>query len=69
MLQQGGGASTVVVTVSQNSTLLYTGAPGATGFAVYGIECAVADVITVTTASTSLPDEAANAVKMDVQFG
>ena len=68
-LTDGGGASSVVVTVHQNSTLLYTGAAGATGFAVYGMSCAAGDTITVTTASSASPDAPLNAVRADIQIG
>lgn len=68
-LTAGGGASSVVVTVHQNGTLLYTGAAGASGFSQAGIECAVNDTITVTMASSAAPDEVINAVRADIQFG
>lgn len=60
-------STTVVVTVTQNGTPIYIGAPGADGF-VTGFNAAVNDVITVVTSSSNPIDQQLNAVKMIVSI-
>ena len=47
----GAGASAVVATVKQNSSTIYTGAAGASGFQIPQITCASGDVISVVLSS------------------
>jgi hypothetical protein len=58
-----GAGSTVVVTVNQNGTPVYTSNPGADGFET-GVNISNGDVITVVTSSSSVVDQQLNAVKM-----
>jgi len=70
----GGGAGTgtggvfvpsqVVITIKQNGTTIYTGAAGALGFALNGVSCTAADVITIIRSSSLAQDEQPNAIRM-----
>jgi hypothetical protein len=65
--QGSTSASTVVVTVNQNGTPIYTGRPGADGFEC-GVNIALNDVIQVVTSSSNPLDQALNAVKMTLSI-
>jgi hypothetical protein len=54
--------SQAVVTVSQNSSLKYTGAQGARGFSVE-LACALNDVIAIAISSSAPVDQILNAVR------
>lgn len=60
-------STTVIVTVNQNGSPIYTGKPGADGF-VAGFNAAANDVITVVTSSSNPIDQALNAVKMTLSI-
>jgi hypothetical protein len=64
----GAGASSVVTTVTQNSSTMYTGLAGAEGFAVT-LNCAAGDTVAVTYASSAAPDEQPNAIKTVISIG
>lgn len=61
-LSGGGAQSAVVVTISQNSSPVYTGTAGATGFKKE-LLCAAGDVIAVAFSSSLTTDQAPNAVR------
>lgn len=63
----GGAASSVVVTVNQNGSPIYTGLAGAEGFKTQ-INCAALDAITVVLSSSLTTDQAPNAVKACLGF-
>jgi hypothetical protein len=66
----GVGASAVVATVKQNSSTIYTGIAGASGFQINQIVCAVGDVIAVQLSSSAAVDTANNnAVRGQVAWG
>jgi hypothetical protein len=65
--QGSSGASTVVVTVNQNGTPVYTGQPGADGFRT-GVNVVLGDVITIVTSSSNPIDQQLNAVKTTVSI-
>jgi hypothetical protein len=62
------GASQCVVTVNQNGSPKYVGNAGAEGFYTT-LSCALADSITIVLTSAATPDQAQNAIKMEVSFG
>jgi hypothetical protein len=65
----GGGAqvsSQVVATVSRNSTVIYTGQAGASGFSILGANFTAGDVVNVTLSSSLPQDQQPNAVKMTI---
>jgi hypothetical protein len=64
----GAGASSVLVTVNQNGSPIYTGLVGAEGFNVNFL-AALNDIIQVVTSSSATVDNALNTVKMQVQIG
>jgi hypothetical protein len=64
----GAGASSVVTTVTQNSTTLYTGLAGAEGFSCTA-NCAASDTITVAYTSAAAADLLPNAVKTVISIG
>jgi len=63
--QGSASASQVVVTINQNGSPVYVGAPGADGFET-GVNIAANDVITVVTSSSNPSDQQLNAVKLTV---
>jgi hypothetical protein len=65
--QGSAGASTVVVTVNQNGSPIYVGAPGADGFKTIA-NIVLGDVINIVTSSSNPIDQALNAVKMTVSI-
>lgn len=67
-LVNGGGASSLVVTVNQNGSPVYTGSAGASGFKV-NVSCAANDVMAVVYTSSAAADTAYNAIKSTVQIG
>ena len=67
-LVDGGVASSVVITVNQNGSPVYTGLAGAEGFYV-DISCAANDVIAVVPSSSVTTDQALNAVKVRISIG
>ncbi len=64
----GGGQSSVVCTVTQNSTVVYTGPAGAEGFYV-SINCANNDSITVAFTSSAPADQGLNVIKSVIAIG
>lgn len=62
------GPSSVVVTVNQNGSPIYSGPAGAEGFKV-DFTAALSDSMTVVTSSSAAVDTALNAVKMTVSVG
>lgn len=65
----GAGQSSIVSTVNQNGSGIYTGIAGATGFQVNQIVCVSGDVIAVALTSSAAVDETLNAVQGTVAFG
>jgi hypothetical protein len=61
------GTSQVVVTVTQNSSTMYTGLPGAEGFRV-NLSCAANDTLAVSFTSSAAIDQPINAVKASIGF-
>lgn len=68
-LTNGGGASGVVVTISQNSTTVYTGLAGANGFYFDKLSLAVGDVVHVALSSSATADQGKNTVRCSMQIG
>lgn len=64
-LVNGGGASSLVVTVNQNGSPKYTGSAGANGFKT-NLLCAANDTIAVVYSSSAAADTAYNAIKSTV---
>jgi hypothetical protein len=64
----GTAPSTVVVTVKQNGTTIYTGLSGAQGFRTT-FSGTLGDTIQVIFASSTATDAVLNAVKSTIQFG
>lgn len=64
----GNGPSSIVVTVNQNGSPIYTGSAGAEGFYVTFLG-ALNDTIAVVTSSAASIDNALNTVKMQFQIG
>ena len=67
-ISQGGGQSSVVTTISQNSTPVYTGVAGAEGFYV-DLLFAANDSIAIAFSSSAAPDLPLNVIKAQVQIG
>jgi hypothetical protein len=72
-ITDGGGSSSVVVTISQtplsgSPTTIYTGPAGAAGFGTV-VNCAVQDTIAVVLSSSNPDDTALNAVRSTISFG
>lgn len=66
-LVNGGGASSCVVTVNQNSTPIYTGLAGAEGFFT-NASAAAGDIFTIVTTSAAPADQPLNVIKMTVSM-
>jgi hypothetical protein len=69
----GGGASSVVTTITQtplsgSPTTVYTGPAGAEGF-YCTLSCAVQDSIAVTFSSSAAADQPINVIKAVISFG
>jgi hypothetical protein len=64
----GAGASSLIVTITQNGTTVYTGLSGAEGF-YKNLLCAAFDVIAITLSSVAPVDAALNAVKAVYSIG
>lgn len=64
----GGGASSLVVTINQNGSPIYTGAAGADGFKVEA-NCAVNDLIAIVLTSSAPADQEVNGLKTTVSIG
>jgi len=64
----GGGASSLVVTVNQNGSAIYTGNAGALGFYTT-YSGAVGDTIAVVYTSSASADSAYNAIKSKIEIG
>jgi hypothetical protein len=64
----GAGASSLVVTVNQNGSSVYSGPFGAEGFYV-DISCAAFDVIAIVLSSAAAPDAVLNSVKAVYSIG
>lgn len=62
-IPQGSGQSSLVITVNQNGSAIYTGLVGAEGFYV-NASCAASDVLAVVPSSSNALDTALNAVKL-----
>lgn len=67
-LVDGGGASSLVITVNQNGSPVYTGNAGAEGFYT-NISCAANDVIAMVLSSSAAIDAVNNAVKVRYSIG
>lgn len=67
-LVDGGGASSLVVTVNQNGSPVYTGNAGAEGFYT-DVSCAANDVIAIVLSSSAAVDAVNNAVKAVYSIG
>jgi hypothetical protein len=67
-LVDGAGASSLVVTVNQNGSPVYTGNAGAEGFYT-NISCAAFDVIAFVLSSSAAVDAVNNAVKATYSIG
>lgn len=61
-LVNGGGASSLVVTVNQNGSPVYTGVAGASGFGVE-LNCAASDLIAIVFSSAAAADLPLNVIK------
>ena len=61
----GNGPSSLVVTIKQNGTTMYTGLPGAEGFFVQ-ISCTFNDLIQIIFSSSAAIDATLNAVKSTI---
>lgn len=68
ILSQGGSASTVVTTVNQNGSAIYTGPAGAEGFYVTA-NAASNDTIAVVFSSSTTNDAVINNVKATFSIG
>lgn len=64
----GAGASSLVITVNQNGSPVYTGSAGAEGF-YSNISCAANDVIAFVLSSSAAVDALSNAVKAVYSIG
>lgn len=64
-LSQGGLQSSLVTTIVQNSSTVYTSTAGADG-GHFDLSCAVGDTINLTTASSAPADTGLNSVKTQV---
>lgn len=63
----GGGASSLVVTINQNGSPVYTGAAGASGFETSFV-CAASDVIAFVFSSAAAADQGLNVIKSTVSI-
>lgn len=63
----GGGASSAVVVINQNSSAKYTGVAGAEGFKCE-LLCAVGDQVDVVVSSAAAGDAALNVIKGNASF-
>lgn len=66
-LVDGSGASSLVITVNQNGSPVYTGLAGAEGFYTT-LNCAALDVIAVVPSSSAAVDAALNAIKLVISI-
>lgn len=66
-LALGGGQSACLVTVTQNSTIIYTGTAGDTGFRCEAL-CAVGDNLIVALSSSNGADQPLNAIQATLNF-
>ncbi len=64
----GSGPSSVVVTVNQNGSPIYTGIAGAEGFYL-DVTCAALDTIAIVLTSSAAADAPLNVIKMTVSIG
>ena len=62
----GAGASAVVVVVKQNSSTVYTGNAGATGFGTL-INAAAGDTVSLVLSSSNAADQGLNVIKTSMQ--
>lgn len=67
-LVDGAGASSLVITVNQNGSPVYTGLAGAEGFYT-NLLCAVNDVIAVVPSSSAAVDALNNVIKLAISIG
>ena len=67
-LVDGAGASSLVVTVNQNGSPVYTGSAGAEGF-YKNLSCSAYDVIAIVLSSSAAIDAVNNAVKAVYSIG
>lgn len=69
-ISQGNTAnSAVVATISQNGSPIYTGAAGAKGFMISGIQCVAGDTISVALSSAAAVDQGLNVIKCTIAIG
>lgn len=61
--------SQCITTVTQNSSLIYTGLAGSRGFQLLNVPCAAGDTITVAMSSSAAVDQGLNVVKCTVAIG
>lgn len=67
-ISQGSAAnSTVVITVLQNATVIYTGSPGDNGFKVV-MNLVQGDIVTVSPSSSSLVDQGKQSIRFGIQM-
>ena len=64
-ISSGSGQSSVVVTINQNGSPIYTGAAGAQGFHTNPY-CAASDIITIVLTSAATVDQGLNVIKTTV---
>ena len=64
----GGGQSSVVMTITQNSTAVLTSAAGAQGGSVV-VNCAAGDTITCANTSAAAADQGLNVIKSIISIG
>lgn len=70
MASQGtASGSQAIALLYKNSSIIYTGVTGASGFAVSGLTLAVGDVMKVGISSGASIDQGLNVIKGDVFFG
>jgi hypothetical protein len=67
-LVDGAGASSLIVTINQNGSSVYTGPAGAEGFYT-NLLCAAYDVIAIVLSSSAAVDAVNNAVKAVYSIG
>ncbi len=67
-LTSSGQVSSLVVTINQNGTPVYTGVAGAQGFHT-DITCAAGDTITIVFSSAATADQPINAIKCVIGWG
>jgi hypothetical protein len=66
-LSQGGTQSSLVVTINQNGSPVFTSTAGADGGS-FDLICASGDSITLVTSSSAAGDQALNLIKTQVAF-